>query len=100
LAGWYLLPGAGACCFIRTLTLPSIIFAVLGAIILLFVWGLVLGRTNIEILGYYIYYYSQMLLWGVLYILSSFFSGGADLCAVKKIKKFKNRNQFVSFLRY
>ncbi len=44
--GQVLLPGAGAsAASIGALTLPSILFAVLGAIILLFLWGLLTRRA-------------------------------------------------------
>lgn len=47
--GWLggaLFPGAGAtAASVGALTLPSIIFAVLGAIVLLFIWSLVTRRT-------------------------------------------------------
>ncbi|MBD2304750.1 MULTISPECIES: GlsB/YeaQ/YmgE family stress response membrane protein [unclassified Chroococcidiopsis] len=47
--GWLgsvIFPGtAGAAAGVGALTIPSIIFAVLGAIILLFIWGLVTRRT-------------------------------------------------------
>ncbi|MBW4664989.1 MAG: GlsB/YeaQ/YmgE family stress response membrane protein [Chroococcus sp. CMT-3BRIN-NPC107] len=37
--------GVGATASVGALTLPSIIFAVIGAIVLLFIWGLVTRRT-------------------------------------------------------
>lgn len=45
--GSILFPGAGgpAAAAVGALTIPSVIFAVLGAIILLFIWGLVTRRT-------------------------------------------------------
>jgi uncharacterized membrane protein YeaQ/YmgE (transglycosylase-associated protein family) len=47
--GWLgsvIFPGTGAAAAgVGALTIPSIIFAVLGAIILLFIWGLVTRRT-------------------------------------------------------
>jgi uncharacterized membrane protein YeaQ/YmgE (transglycosylase-associated protein family) len=47
--GWLgsaLFPGtAGAGAAVGALTIPSIIFAVIGAIILLFIWGLITRRT-------------------------------------------------------
>ncbi|PIG91872.1 GlsB/YeaQ/YmgE family stress response membrane protein [Gloeocapsopsis sp. IPPAS B-1203] len=49
IGGWLgsaLFPGAGAAgAAAGALTIPSIIFAVLGAIILLFIWGLITRRT-------------------------------------------------------
>jgi len=44
--GGMLFPGAGAtAASVGALTIPSVIFAVLGAILLLFIWGLVTRRT-------------------------------------------------------
>lgn len=45
--GWLgnLLFGTGGAAVYGALTIPSIIFAVLGAIVLLFIWGLVTRRT-------------------------------------------------------
>jgi len=37
--------GAGAAASFGALTIPSVIFAVIGAIVLLFIWGLVTRRT-------------------------------------------------------
>jgi uncharacterized membrane protein YeaQ/YmgE (transglycosylase-associated protein family) len=47
--GWLgsvLLPGSGAsAASVGALTLPSIVFAVLGAIVVIFIWGLVTRRA-------------------------------------------------------
>lgn len=47
--GWLgstLFPGAGAtAASVGALTIPSVIFAVIGAIILIFIWGLITRRT-------------------------------------------------------
>lgn len=47
--GWlgsFLFPGAGAtAASVGALTIPSIIFAVIGAMILIFIWGLITRRT-------------------------------------------------------
>lgn len=49
IGGWLgsaLLPGAGAsAASVGALTIPSVIFAILGAIILLFLWGLLTRRA-------------------------------------------------------
>lgn len=50
IGGWLgstLLPGASgaAAASVGALTIPSVIFAVIGAIILIFIWGLVTRRT-------------------------------------------------------
>lgn len=47
--GWlgsYIFPGTGAtAASVGALTIPSVIFAILGALLILFIWGLVTRRT-------------------------------------------------------
>lgn len=45
LGGLFFGGGVGTAASVGALTLPSIIFAVIGAIVLLFIWGLLTRRT-------------------------------------------------------
>ncbi len=45
LGGLFFGGGVGTAATVGALTLPSIIFAVIGAIVLLFIWGLITRRT-------------------------------------------------------
>jgi len=45
LGGLFFGGGVGTAATVGALTLPSIIFAVIGAIVLLFIWGLLTRRT-------------------------------------------------------
>ena len=45
LGGLFFGGGAGTAASVGALTIPGVIFAVIGAIVLLFIWGLVTRRT-------------------------------------------------------